>query len=444
MLHICRRLTALCVLGIAAQVAANEAPPNIIVILADDMGAADWSRGGSQFIATPQLDALANDGVMLTDFHASASVCTPSRAGLLTGRYPARVGLAQGVIQPWSEYGIPKAEITIAEILRDAGYATAMIGKWHLGTVPEAHPLEHGFDHYLGVPYSNDMQPFPLLRDRTVIQADADQTQLTRVYTEAVTDFIARQTAQEKPFFVYLAHTFPHIPLFASESFKGQSKAGRYGDTIEEIDWSLGQIRAAVAAAGVTDNTLIVFTSDNGPWFQGDSGRRGRKGDGYDGAFRVPFIAALPGTLPANVVSSAMTMNIDLLPTLAALAGAELPDSRTIDGKNIVPVLQGGNISPHQSLAFFINNEIAAIRTERWRYVVRGYYMSFLVPFEQFGAAMLFDLDTHGQELYDVAEDQPDTVAMMHRELAALRTELEGLPQQVTPYPRPADKQDAP
>lgn len=410
--------------------------PNIIVIMADDMGAADWRGGGSEFIATPHLDRMAADGVVLTDFHASANVCTPSRAGLLTGRYPVRAGLARGVIHPWSTSGLPGDEITIAEMLSQVGYATQLVGKWHLGSIPEAHPLEHGFDAFFGVPYSNDMSPFPLIEGRTVIEERANQSQLTRRYTEAATAFIGEQAEAGRPFFIYLAHTMPHIPLFASEAFHGRSAAGRYGDTIEELDWSVGQIRAALEDAGEAEDTLVIFTSDNGPWFEGSSGRRGRKGGTYDGAYRVPFVAAGYGA-GAGVTSDAMATNLDLLPTIAVLTGAPAPQDRVIDGQDISALLQGSQISPHEALAFFEDDRIAAVRTERWRYVVRAYYKTFLVPFEQFDASLLFDLETHSDELFDMSADHPDTVAEMNRRLATLRAELEGLPQQETPFPRP-------
>lgn len=429
---------ALVAVACTAGPALADGRPNIVVMMADDMGAADWGGGGAQFIATPHLDQMAADGVVLTDFHASANVCTPSRAGLLTGRYPVRSGLGRGVVHPWSTYGLPGEEITIAEMLSTEGYATKLVGKWHLGSVPEAHPLEHGFDAFFGVPYSNDMAPFPLIEDHAVIEEPADQTQLTRRYTEAVNAFIAEQAEADRPFFIYLAHTMPHIPLYASEAFRGESAAGRYGDTIEELDWSVGEIRAALQAAGEAENTLVVFTSDNGPWFEGASGRRGRKGGTYDGAYRVPFIAAGYGVEP-GATTGAMAMNIDLLPTIAALTGAPAPDDRIIDGRDISALLQGAEESPHQVLAFFENDRIAAVRTERWRFVVQAYYKSFLVPFEQFGAALLFDLATHGEELYDMSQDHPGVVEEMTMALAELRATLEGLPQQQTPFPRPND-----
>jgi uncharacterized sulfatase len=418
--------------ALACSASAQARTPNMIIILADDMGAADWEGGGSRFIRTPNLNAMAREGVRLTQFFASANVCTPSRAALLTGRYAVRSGLARGVIFPHSTYGLPAGEVTIPELLKSQGYATKLIGKWHLGTDPASHPLQHGFDGFFGTPYSNDMTPFPLIADHEVVEAEADQTLLTQKYTAAAVDFIRLNAKEERPFFLLLAHNSPHIPLFASPRFAGKSAAGRYGDTIEEIDWSVGEIRSALRREGIERETLIIFTSDNGPWFEGDSGSRGRKGDTYQGAYHVPMIAAFPGTLPSRKVSAAMTMQIDLLPTLAGLAGVKLPDDRPIDGRDIISVLRGAQKSPHEHLIFFEEDRIAAIRTERWRFVTLSFYRSLLARLEQIDSQLLFDLQTHGAELYNVADAYPETVASFRDLLARLRSEFEGLPQKVT------------
>jgi len=422
-----------CVMSLAGwNAAAADTRPNIVLILVDDMGAGDWEGGGSRFIRTPNLNQLAADGATLTRFYSSANVCTPARAALLTGRYAVRSGLARGVIFPHSTYGLPNEELTLAELLRAEGYSNKIIGKWHLGTTPEANPLEHGFDEYFGTPYSNDMAPFPLVRDRGIVEEEADQTQLTRKYTDAAADFIWRKAAEKKPFFLYFAHTFPHIPLHPSPAFRGRSKAGRYGDVIEEIDWSVGEVRAALKRAGVEDNTIVLFTSDNGPWFEGDSGVRGRKGDTHEGAFRVPMIAAYPGVIPAGSSSPALTMQTDLLPTLAGLAGADLPGDRVIDGRDILPVLKGSATSPHPYLVFFEEDRIAAIRTDRWRFVTLSFYRTLLANLERINSVLLFDLETHGEELFNVADDYPEVMAEFSSLLLNLRSELEGLPQKVT------------
>ncbi len=421
--------------------------PNIILILTDDMGHGDIGAFGAQSIVTPALDMLARNGAVLTDFYASANVCTPSRAGLLTGRYPVRSGLAKGVIFPYSDYGLPASEVTLAEVLRAAGYRTAMVGKWHLGHVPGAWPTDHGFDSYFGLPYSNDMQPLALYRgteDRGTeeLAGPVDQTVLTRQYTREAIEVIeahgragdGERARRDQPFFLYLAHTFPHLPLFASDNFRDRSDAGRYGDTVEEIDWSTGAIVSALKRLDLFDNTLIIFTSDNGPWFEGSAGSlRGRKGGTFEGGFRVPFIAHWPEGVPAGARSGAMAMNIDLMPTLAALVGAEIPDTVTLDGRDILPLMRGAAQSPHEVLYFFSNDTIAALRTDRWRLVVRSYYLTYDIPLDQFGYSMLFDLDSPHGESYSVANRYPAVLERMNGLLAQGRSRLEGLPQTFTP-----------
>ncbi len=410
----------------------TPARPNIILILTDDMGYGDIGAFGARSIRTPHLDALAHNGAVLTEFYASANVCTPSRAGLLTGRYPVRTGLAKGVIFPHSDYGLPASEVTLAQVLREAGYRTAMVGKWHLGHVAGAWPTDHGFESYFGLPYSNDMQPLALYRGTDKIDGAVDQTILTRQYTSEALAFI--QAADDQPFFLYLAHTFPHLPLFASEDFQDQSEAGRYGDTVEELDWSTGKIVSALERQGLLDNTLIIFTSDNGPWFEGSAGPfRDRKGSTYEGGFRVPFIAHWPAGIPAGARSPAMAMNIDLMPTLAALAGARVPDTVILDGRNILPQMRGRKDSPHDVLYFFSNDTIAAVRADNWRLVVRSYYLTYDVPLDQFGYSMLFDLDSPHGESYSLANRHPDVLKRMNALLADGRARLEGLPQKVTP-----------
>lgn len=376
--------------------------PNIVLIYCDDLGYGDLGCYGSRSIRTPNIDRLAREGVRFTDFHACNAICAPSRAGLLTGRYPFRTGII-GNTYPKNEplkrvmarnlgqmlgvlgvmdireshiaRGISDSEITLAEALKSGGYRTCMVGKWHLGdysTEPKYHPLRHGFDHYLGVPYSNDMVPFPLYRNEEELSPDLgqdqDQAKLTGLYTEEAVRFIEDQG--EEPFFLYLAHTFPHQPIFASESFKGTSKGGIFGDSVEEIDWSLGEIRKALEEKGVIDNTLIIFTSDNGPWFEGSSSMlRGRKGQSYEGGFRVPFIARWPGMIPAGREVDTLTINLDLYPTLLNLAGIGLPDDRIVDGRDILPILTGkSGETPHDAIYYYHYDRLDGLRTERWKY----------------------------------------------------------------------------
>jgi uncharacterized sulfatase len=376
--------------------------PNVLIVYCDDLGYGDLGCYGSRAIDTPNVDRLADEGVRFTDFHACSAICAPSRAGLLTGRYPFRTGIigntypkdeplsrvmarnfgqmlgSLGVLDIRERYiarGISDAEITLAEALKSGGYRTCMVGKWHLGDYSsnrQYNPLNHGFDHYLGVPYSNDMVPFPLYRNETELSPDLgqdrDQARLTGLYTREAVQFI--QEDGEEPFFIYLAHTFPHQPIFASEEFRGTSQAGRFGDAVEEIDWSLGRIREVLEQEGELDETLIIFTSDNGPWYEGSSSKlRGRKGQSYEGGFRVPFIARWPGVIPAGSEVDALSSNLDLFPTLLALAGVGLPEDRIIDGRNILPLLSGrSSASPYEAFYYYHYDRLDGLRTQRWKY----------------------------------------------------------------------------
>lgn len=410
--------------------AAAATRPNIIFVLLDDLGYGDLSAYGSELIATPNIDALAEQGLKLTSYYAPANVCTPSRAALLTGRQPVRMGLARDVIRPESTHGLPQSEKTLATLLREDGYRTAMIGKWHLGHTPEFWPTVHGFERFFGVPYSNDMTPFPLYDGDEVIEEPADQARLTERYTDATIAFI--EEAGDEPFFIYLAHTFPHIPLFASERFRGQSEAGLYGDTVETIDWSMGRIVQALEEAGVADDTLIMFTSDNGPWFEGASGAsRDRKGATFEGAYRVPFIAHWPAGLPESRVIDAAVTGLDMFPTLTRIAGVTVPRDIELDGADIWPVLSEGADSPHEEILFFNGDQIAAIRMGDWRLVVRSYYKTLDIPLGTLGYPLLFDLARDPGENYSMAPDEPEQVERMLRAIEAARERL------VVPEPPP-------
>ncbi|MBU3916868.1 sulfatase [bacterium] len=377
----------------------GENQPNIIIINADDLGYGDLGCYGSRAIKTPHIDTLARDGVRFTDFHACDSVCSPSRAGLLTGRYPKRMGLDMP-LQPENlslkesfmiklsyfagdlglldvatnsgAEGLNPDEITIAEALKTANYKTGMVGKWHLGDYsqnPMYNPVNHGFDYYFGVPHSNDMTPFPLYRNEEKLEAHVtDQSKLTRLYTEEAVKFI--DSSKDKPFFLYLAHTFPHRPLYASNSFQKTSEGGTFGDTVEELDWSMGEILATLSANNLDDNTLIVFTSDNGPWYQGSpGGLRGRKGQSFEGGHRVPFIARFKGHIKPGGTCSELAMNIDLFATSLAMVGLELPADRVIDGKNIMGLLTGTQKeSPHDALFFYHHGILEGVRAGHWKY----------------------------------------------------------------------------
>ena len=402
--------------AVAAE-APRSTPPNVILILADDLGYGDIGVFGAEAIATPNLDSMAAEGAVLTNFYAAANICTPSRAGLLTGRYPIRTGLGHEVIQPNDKRGLPESEITIAEMLRAQGYRTAIIGKWHLGHEDAHWPTNHGFDQYYGLPYSNDMTPLALYRNKDVIEEPVDQTTLTKRYTEESIRFI--EESGDAPFFLYLAHTFPHIPLFASEAFNGKSDAGLYGDTVEELDWSTGEIIDALKRLGKDENTLVIFTSDNGPWFEGSSGPfRDRKGGTWEGAYRVPFIAYWAGAIESGTQSDAISMGIDVLPTVAALAAVDLSDGPTTDGKNIWPLLEGSQESPHEHLLLFNNEDIVGVRTQQWKLTTHSYYREFYAPLGQFGYWLLFDVSEGNAEQYSLARENPDVVARLQQVIA--------------------------
>ncbi|MBN2000674.1 sulfatase [candidate division KSB1 bacterium] len=396
--------------------------PNVVLIFVDDMGYGDMARTGHPTIATPNLDRLADQGVMMTQFYSAAAVCSPSRAALLTGRYPIRTGITR-VLFPHHKIGLPPAEKTCATLLKTKNYATACIGKWHLGHLPEFLPTSHGFDYYYGIPYSNDMYgnsmpPIPLMRNTEIIEQPCDQTTLTKRYTEESVKFI--QENKNKPFFLYLAHTMPHIPLARSKEFEDRSKRGFYGDVIEEIDWSVGQIMETLKQAGVEKNTFLVFTSDNGPWSHmkqngGSSGLlRGAKASTWEGGVREPFIARYPGVLPAGRVCTEVGTTMDLFASILAMADIPVPDDRPVDGKNIIPVLQGTEKSPHEQFFYYWEETLNAIRSGKYKLHFRknigGFNHGPCDPYE------LYDLLVDPSEQYDLAADMPDVVERLTAE----------------------------
>ncbi|MEO8662915.1 MAG: sulfatase, partial [Bryobacteraceae bacterium] len=310
--------------------AATGRTPNVVLIYCDDLGYGDLGCYGSS-IQTPNIDRLATEGTRFTSCISANPVCSPSRAALLTGRYPTRVGVPR-VLFPKDTGGLDQGETTMANLLKQRSYKTKAIGKWHLGVTPQYLPTARGFDEYIGIPYSNDMNPPVLMRNNDVIAQEADQTQLTPRYTEEATSFI--QNSGNNPFFLYLAHTYPHIPLHASPRFKGKSAQGLYGDVVQELDWSTGEILKTLEKTGVAKDTLVIFSSDNGPWYLGSPGRlRGRKGSTYEGGVREPLLMRYPGRIPAGRVSNALISMMDFFPTIAGLTGAKLPD-RPLDGLN--------------------------------------------------------------------------------------------------------------
>ena len=406
---------------------------NIVIILADDLGYGDIGAYGARKIKTPHIDALAASGVRFTQAYASANVCSPSRAGLLTGRYAIRSGLAWKVVTADSTKGLPESEETLAELAGRAGYRTMLVGKWHLGKLPGHSPLKHGFQKFFGVPHSNDMPQFALFDGDDVIEEPVDQSTLTQRYTRVAVDFIRENSAE--PFLLLVSHTFPHIPLHASKQFHGSSAAGLYGDTVEELDWSTGQIVAALREKRLLDDTLVLFTSDNGPFFEGSTaGLKGGKGNSWEGGYRVPFIVSWPNVIEPGQVSSSITMNIDVLPTVGDVVGQK-PAADMIDGLSLLPVFHDTSTSRHQFLYFFNNENVVGVRSQDWKYVTHAYYTGSLGAFEKFDQLPGFDspydmlLDAHGidGEAYSYADRYPDVVKDLREALHNARREFNPL-----------------
>lgn len=438
--------------------------PNIVLINCDDLGYGDLATYGGTAIKTPNIDQLAEEGVKFTSFYSCNALCTPSRFGLLTGRYPQRAGLTWvllaktiGINNP--EYkrswlsdlndrigyalyklfsrwhfmdfartlkvrGIPGEELTIAEALHSAGYRTGMVGKWHLGEFPiypQFNPTRHGFDFFFGVPHSNDMKNFALYRNTECLSPDfKEMDQLTSLYTREALQFI--KNSGDKPFFLYFAHTYPHQPLYASDNFKGKSLGGRYGDTVEEIDWSVGELMKVLEERNLSENTLIVFTSDNGPWYNGSPGKlRGRKGQSYEGGFRIPMIARWKAKIPAGSVCEEPAMNIDWFPTCLNIAGLQQPEDRIIDGKDITGLLTGkGSSTPHEAFFFYNHDGLEAVRVGPWKYIPSISTGVWPVPHDKYwktsGSAQapwLYNLETDPTESYNLRQDHPEIVEKM-------------------------------
>ena len=378
-----RCLQSCCCFLLLLQISSSPAAerPNVVLIMADDLGYADLSCCGGQ-VKTPHLDRLAQQGTRFTDFYVAQAVCTASRAALMTGCYPNRVGL-QGALNHTSQNGIHPSEWLLPEMLREQGYATAIFGKWHLGTAPQFNPLRHGFDEWLGIPYSNDnsryhpvlaseMPPLPLYDGESVIEQDPDQSQFTKRFTERSVGFIRRNV--NRPFFLYVPHVMPHVPIFASERFRGKSGVGLYGDVIQELDWSVGEILAELDRLQLSEKTLVLFCSDNGAWlsYGEHAGSNGRLREGkltaFEGGVRVPCLVRWTGHVPAGQVSDVPWMAIDLLPTLAALTGGKLPKHR-FDGVDVSGLLSGKDrqSAPHESLFFYAGTELHAVRSGPWK-----------------------------------------------------------------------------
>lgn len=425
---------ALAALGpqVAAPAAATAAParrrvPNFVVVFCDDLGLGDIGATGGRTIKTPHLDRMAAEGVVLSDFYAAANMCTPSRAGLLTGRYAVRSGLGHQVLLLRDTHGLPLSEVTIAKALKP-DYATALIGKWHLGHVaPYWPPKDYGFDLFYGIPYSHDMAPLALVecysQDGTVTQEPVDLPRLQQRFWARAERFI--EDNAQRPFFLELALSAPHLPAHPIEPFKGRSAAGAYGDAVEEIDDIVGRLMAKLDQLGLSQDTLLVFTSDNGPWFEGSAGslRQRKGGGGYDGGYRVPFIARQPGTVPAGRVVNSMAMGIDLLPTFCALSGRPPPAGVRLDGRDISAVLLQGAASPHEELLLFDNEDVVAVRTQRWKYVTTDHYRGLVFRTDK-QYPQLYDVAADTSESYSLASLKPEVLADMQQRLARAKAEF--------------------
>ncbi len=434
--------------------------PNVIIIYADDLGYGDLGCYGHPTIRTPELDRMAQEGMRFTEFYSAAEVCTPSRAALMTGRYPVRSGMCHDqfrVLRARSLGHLPHSETTLAEAIKGAGYATGCIGKWHLGVWefnPEGHPNRHGFDHYFGLPHSNDMNPTsvgpkaagkladqkaewwdaPLYRNEALVERPADQTTLTRRYTEEATKFIRDHKA--KPFFLYFPHTFPHTPLFASDRFTS-SPRGLYGNVVEELDWSVGQVLETLRREGLAEKTLVFFSSDNGPWLiQGQQGGsagllRDGKGSTYEGGMRVPGIAWWPGKIPAGTVMREMACTMDLFVTSLKLAGAKVPEDRPIDGQDIRPLLFNTGKVERGAYCFYRGTKLMAVRL--------GDYKAHYLTQTGYGQPkpdahdppLLFNLKTDPGETYNIAHEHPEVIEKIKEAVKAHEANLERAPSQL-------------
>jgi arylsulfatase A len=426
-----------------------ERPPNFVVLFADDLGYGDLGCYGHPTISTPNLDRMAREGIRFTQFYSACSVCTPSRAALLTGRFPIRSGMASSkrrVLFPNSRGGLPASEITLAEGLKTKGYATACIGKWHLGHRPEFLPTQNGFDSYFGLPYSNDMDRVgtapkgraaflapkseywnvPLIRDEKIIERPAEQTTLTKRYTEEAETFIRANA--ERPFLLYLPYSMVHVPLFASTAFQGKSARGLYGDAMVEIFWSVGWILDTLRALGIDENTLVFFTSDNGPWLTfgehgGSAGLlRMGKGSTWEGGMREPCVAWWPGGIgKPGCVSEELGSTMDIFTTCLTLAGVALPRDRAVDGVDLTPVLRGTGPSPRKSMAFYRGTELWAWRSGAFKahFKTRAGYGREKAKVHN--PPLLFHLNHDPSEQNDVATSNAEVLLRIEREIGRHR-----------------------
>ena len=440
-------LTVLAFVALTSTLATADTT-NVVIIFCDDLGYGDLGCYGNPTIATPNLDRMASEGQKWMEFYVAACVCTPSRAALQTGRYPIRNGMCSSqrrVLFPDSSSGLQQSEITIGRMLKNKGYATHCVGKWHLGHLEPYLPTSHGYDSYFGIPYSNDMDGVknglshrerfwspkieywnvPLMRDTEVVERPANQHTITRRYTEEAQKLIKKN--RDKPFFIYLAHSLPHVPLFVSTEFTGVSRRGLYGDVIEEIDWSVGQIVQTLKAEGIAERTLVVFTSDNGPWksFNDHGGSAGLlrdgKGSTWEGGMREPTIFWWPGKIQPKVVMD-MGSTLDLMPTIASITGATLPTDRELDGYDLSPVLLAGKASPRRNMFYYHGSEVFAVRSGMYK----AHFKTKTSYVGQESAVihdppLLYHLGHDPSEQWDIATECPEIV----KQIAELKRQHE-------------------
>ncbi len=405
----------------------DNTQPNIVLINCDDLGYGDLACYGSELNRTPHIDRIAEKGLRFTDYYVASPVCSASRAAMLTGCYPRRIGM-KGVLFPGDPVGLNTDEVTIAGILKEQGYATKIVGKWHCGDQPEFLPTRHGFDSYYGIPFSNDMgrqigdgperPPLPLLQDEEVIQQQPDQTSITERYVEECVKFIRYN--QNSPFFLYLAHMHVHLPHYPPQHFLENSKNGRYGGAVECIDWSVGVISHELQRLGLENDTIVIFSSDNGSRARDEGGSNaplnGTKATCWEGGMRVPFIISRPGTIPENETRSQMVTAMDLLPTLAASAGVEAPQDRIIDGQDITPLIFDNCESPHEAFFYYSRaNYLEAVRCGQWK---------LFVSRDRETVCELYDLDNDIAEQHDVSADNPEIVARLEKKIQDCRADI--------------------
>jgi len=435
-----------CLLLSTASIAAPATtPPNIIIIYADDLGYGDLSSFGATHIKTPHIDRLASEGIKFTDFYSASSVCSPSRAGLLTGRIPQRMGIVN-VFFPESFTGMPTEEITMADLLKTRGYATGIVGKWHLGHHHKYLPLQRGFDEYFGIPYSNDMMSTVYIEGNDVVDFDVDQHFTTRTYTEKSTDFIERHA--DKPFFLYVAHSMPHVPLYVSPEFEGSSESGLYGDVIQELDWSVGEILRTLAAKDLLENTLVVFSSDNGPWhvMRDHGGSPGGLREGkmftFEGGQRVPTLAMWPSVIAAGQTHEGVATMMDWMSTAAEISGAVLPSDRDFDGESLMPLFQGtGTRHGNKFLFYDSTNKLEGFRQGDWK--IKLAYDGFNGERWKKGVPphplLLINLRDDPAELKNLAAQHPKKVTAMLAAMNAFHASKGPFPAPI-PYRRNGDE----